>query len=210
MDVAALYVDPRGPYPALLGTEQCWTADRDARTYAGTDPVVAHPPCQLWVNLAAVNWKRYGRELPAWYPGGSDGGCFAAALDAVQARGGILEHPAGSHAWDAFGLAKPNVGWTLTVRRDLGVYWVCEVWQNAYGHRARKRTWLAYFGRRWPFELDWAREPGAAQIGRFDTTGRARNRAPKPVVAKRAASATPIAFAETLIALAQWSRGNKC
>ena len=33
--------------------------------------------------------------------------------------------------------------------------WVCQVAQAAYGHRARKLTWLLYGGRRLP-ELDWS------------------------------------------------------
>src|SRR5688572_1751517 len=57
-DVAALFVDPEGPYPGLVA--DCWDVARDARNYDGPLPVVAHPPCQLWVNLAAVNYKRYG------------------------------------------------------------------------------------------------------------------------------------------------------
>ena len=39
VDVAALYVDPRGPYPELLGPELCWDAERDARLYDGPHPV---------------------------------------------------------------------------------------------------------------------------------------------------------------------------
>lgn len=42
-DVAALYVDPRGPYPKLVA--EWYDAARDARTYEGPLPVVAHPPC---------------------------------------------------------------------------------------------------------------------------------------------------------------------
>lgn len=58
---------------------------------------------------------------------------------------------------------------------------------------------LLYCGKRAPFELNWDREPGTHQIGWFD-----RN---KPTLAKKAASATPRAFAEELIRLAEWSRG---
>ena len=107
--VAALFVDPRGPYPELLGAERCWDADRDARTYAGPWPVVAHPPCQLWVNFAALNFKRYGGEHNR---PGNDGGCFAAALAAVREFGGVLEHPAFSNAWEAHGLTRPPKGRT--------------------------------------------------------------------------------------------------
>lgn len=211
MNVAALFVDPNGPYPELIGRSLCWHESRDARTYglrcATTFPVVCHPPCQLWVNLAAVNWKRYGRKRPAWYPGGADGGCFASALRSVRTYGGVLEHPAGSHAWKHFDLpAIPNLGWwgggwRNTAPRPAGFgEWVCEVWQSAYGHRARKRTWLLYCGKRPPFELRWSRNPGTHQVGWFDRA--------KPTLSKREASATPRAFAEELIRLAEWSRGE--
>jgi hypothetical protein len=46
--VAALYIDRRGPYPALVGASMCWTRERDARAYEGPWPVVAHPPCGPW------------------------------------------------------------------------------------------------------------------------------------------------------------------
>jgi hypothetical protein len=226
MTVVALFVDAKGIYPEVLGAENCWDEKRDARTYAGPYPVVAHPPCHLWVNLAAVNYKRALNEpnrklvLPAWYPGGTDGGCFAAALAAVRRCGGVLEHPAGSHAWEAHGLFAPidtgaltptqvafgYSGWTncstFTEVNRYGsfgrLYWVCEVWQSAYGHGARKRTWLLYCGKRPPFELNWARKPGTHQCGWFDRK--------KPTLSKRLASATPVAFADTLTRLAEWSR----
>lgn len=85
--IAALFVTTGGCYFGLPDVDP-WDVTRDARLYAGPHPVVAHPPCQLWVNLAAVNWKRYRRELPAWYPDGGDGGCFASALASVRRWGG--------------------------------------------------------------------------------------------------------------------------
>lgn len=192
--IAALFVSPTGPYFGRPDVDP-WDEARDARAYNGDLPVVAHPPCQLWVNLAAVNWKRYGRQKPAWYQGGDDGGCFAAALRSVSRCSGVLEHPASSHAWAAFGLLRPvGIGWQYDARK-LG--WVCEVWQSAYGHRARKRTWLYYAGKQAPFELEWSRKPGTHQVGWFDRE--------KPTVGKREAYETPPAFAETLIALARHS-----
>jgi hypothetical protein len=85
--IAALFVEAGGRYFDIPNVDP-WDVARDARTYVGPHPVVAHPPCFLWVNLAAVNWKRYQRQLPAWYPGGSDGGCFESALASVRKWGG--------------------------------------------------------------------------------------------------------------------------
>lgn len=192
--VAALYVQTGGEYFGRQGVDP-WDEARDARLYRGPHSVVAHPPCQLWVNLAAVNWKRYGRQRPAWYPEGSDGGCFAAALEAVFHYGGVLEHPAFTHAWAEHGLPAPQgIGWTQVSGAPV---WVCEVWQSAYGHLARKRTWLVYHGSQPPFELRWNRDAGTHQVGWFD-----RN---KPTVSKRQADASPPAFADELLALAAWS-----
>ncbi len=206
--VAALFVDLSGPYPALVSKENCWDIARDARfarLYSGPHPVIAHPPCQLWVNLAAVNWKRYGRQKPAWYPGGTDEDCFASALANVRKYGGVLEHPAFTHAWSEHNLCPPQSGIWLTTSGGWFLagppefrYWVCEVWQSAYGHKARKRTWLLYCGSRPPFELNWAREPGECQIGWFD-----RN---KKTLSKRESSLSPLPFAQELVRLAQWSR----
>lgn len=154
--VAALYVDPRGYYPELVS--QWFDLARDARTYAGDLPVVAHPPCQLWVNFAALNFKRYGGEHNR---PGNDGGCFASALANVRRCGGVLEHPAFSKAWKAHGLTPPmGIGWVCTGPRE----WVCEVWQSAYGHPARKRTWLFYCGDV-PSEGNWTRPSGTHQVG---------------------------------------------
>lgn len=194
-NVAALFVETNGAYYGLDGVDP-WDVVRDARKYDGADPVVAHPPCFLWVNMAGVNWKRYQRERPAWYPGGTDGGCFASALASVRRCGGVLEHPASTHAWACFDLPRPKLGqWSLVA--DGYDEWVTEVWQSAYGHKARKRTWLFYCGTK-PPPLDWSRSPGTHQIGWFDRI--------KPTLSKKAASATPPAFRDALIALARGVR----
>ena len=75
MHLAALFVQPGGCYAGLSGID-AWPEQRDARRYPGPLPVVAHPPCQLWGAMAAVNYARWGgsHNMP-----GNDGGCFAAA-----------------------------------------------------------------------------------------------------------------------------------
>lgn len=190
--VAALFVQDDGCYAGRPDID-AWPEARDARRYAGLLPVVAHPPCQLWGPMAAVNFSRWGGEQNR---PGNDGGCFAAALAAVNRWGGVLEHPAGTRAWAAHGLTAPaGMGW----QRSMFGGWVCEVWQSAYGHRANKATWLYYNGKNPPHELRWARIIGTHQIGFQDQRGKARN---KPTLSKREANATPPAFQAELLRLA--------
>jgi hypothetical protein len=192
--VAALFVETDGAYYGLAGVDP-WDIVRDAREYPGPHPVVAHPPCQLWVNFAALNFKRYGGEHNR---PGNDGGCFASALASVRRWGGVLEHPASSNAWGKYGLLRPEPGMWLPMRGRLprgNRGWVTEVWQSAYGHKARKRTWLYFAGTRPPPALNWKREPGVAQVGWFDRI--------KPTLSKREASATPPPFRDLLISIAR-------
>lgn len=131
--IAALFVDPRGGYSVLPDVD-LWDEARDARLYAGPHPVVAHPPCSRWCRLAGLVEARWGHKR------GDDGGCFAAALAAVRAFGGVLEHPAYSDAWSAFDLPTPNRngGW----QRGSCGGWSAHVEQGRYGHAAKKATWL--------------------------------------------------------------------
>jgi hypothetical protein len=192
LKVAALFVANPGCYIGLPDVDP-WDVTRDARLYAGPHPVVAHPPCQLWVNFAALNFQRWGEEHNR---PGNDGGCFQSALASVRRWGGVLEHPASSKAWGRYGLTRPpGIGWTRGLS-DHPDEWVCEVWQSAYGHRARKRTWLYYRGSS-PPELNWARPRGDMQIGKFDRI--------KPTLYGPRASATPLAFRDVLLDLARRS-----
>lgn len=184
--IAALFVEPNGAYYGIPDVDP-WPESRDARLYPGPWPVVAHPPCQLWVNFAALNFARYGgeRNRP-----GNDGGCFASALASVRRWGGVLEHPAASNAWAAHGLSIPRGrGWQRCIDG-----WVAEVCQSAYGHRARKRTWL-YAVTPCPPVLDRRAPSGTAQVGWFDRI--------KPTLGKREASATPPAFRDLLLDIAR-------
>ena len=189
--VAALFVETDGCYAGIPWVD-LWDEARDARNYRGPYPVVAHPPCQRWGALAAANYKRWGGEHNR---PGNDGGCFLSALASVNRCGGVLEHPAKTRAWDAYGIEKPKkAGWSRS-----GEGWVCEVWQSAYGHRANKATWLYYKGENQPHGLRWGRPIGTHQIGFQDKRGKEAN---KPTLSKREANATPLAFRDELIKLA--------
>lgn len=145
--VAALFVETNGVYFGLPNVEP-WDRERDARTYAGPHPVVAHPPCK--------RWGRYATGAPCkpnQYRVGDDNGCFKAALDAVRMFGGVLEHPEASKAWAHFNLNAPprDGGW---IAADMIGGWTCCVYQGHYGHMAGKATWLYAHGLPLP-EMHW-------------------------------------------------------
>jgi len=147
--IAALYVETDGAYFGVAGVDP-WDENRDARSYKGPHPVVAHPPCQ--------RWGRYWHGAPNnphQFRLGEDGGCFAAALTAVRNYGGVLEHPAHSRAWEFFGIAKPEPGKGWAKADDFGG-WTCYVEQGHYGHVSRKPTWLYAAKVEFP-QLNWSK-----------------------------------------------------
>jgi hypothetical protein len=150
--IAALYVETDGCYYGLPDVDP-WDETRDARQYAGPYPVVAHPPCQRWGRF----WHGSTRK-PHQYKLGDDGGCFAAALEAVRTWGGVLEHPADSHAWKHFGIRPPerHKGWQYADDWVGCGGWTCYVEQGHYGHMSRKPTWLYAAHVDLP-ELNWTR-----------------------------------------------------
>ena len=192
--IAALYVLDGGPYFGIPGVDP-WPEGRDARTYAGPWPVVAHPPCARWCRLAGLVEARWGHKK------GDDGGTFAAALESVREFGGALEHPAYSDAWSAHGLNKPPTGgeWVSAGIGDPG--WTCYVEQGRYGHPARKATWLYAVAPDLP-ALRWGRAE------RYDAlVGWCGNHtAPddtRPRVGKDVASRSPAAFRDVLLEIAR-------
>jgi len=192
--VAALFVERGGVYYNLPGVDP-WDETSDVRLYDGPFPVVAHPPCNKWSPLAYINQKRI-----EGYRVGDDGGCFAAALTAVNRWGGVLEHPANSVAWKHHGLPKPERGLWL---EDEGAY-VTEVDQGAYGHRARKRTWLYLVSPLPPGELNW--EPAVSDVivsGFTHQPKGAHVAVEHRRVRPKEASRTPPAFRDVLISLAR-------
>lgn len=186
--IAALFVDADGAYSNHPDVD-AWDMRRNALNYHGFSPVIAHPPCSVWCQLAPLNQARYGRKI------GEDGGCFRHALESVRRFGGVLEHPAKSIAWNAFGLLRPIAGgW----QRALDGSWVCEVNQRAYGHPARKATWLyACVGR--PPALRWDDPAPEATVSFLTNHGGGSLRR----LSKKEARATSPAFRDALIQIAQ-------
>jgi len=201
--IAALYVETGGAYYGLPDVDP-WDEARDARTYPGPWPVVAHPPCERWGRMwFGSPWK----PDPGKYRLGDDGGCFEAALEAVRKWGGVLEHPEASHAWAAFGINKPprNGGW---ITADVHGGWTCCVEQGHYGHRARKMTWLYAVGCVLP-ALQWGGSGQRLDPVLLQTRGYeyARRSGITGSVGgkwkKRQRAATPIPFRDVLLAMAR-------
>lgn len=157
-EVVALYVEPRGPYPQLC--REWYDADRDARTYAGPWPVVAHPPCETWGRLRHFSTKDT-HDLALH------------AVAQVRRYGGVLEHPAESTLWKECGLPEPE-----GMFADFFGGRSYEIMQGDFGHAAPKRTWL-YAVRLGPcpFHL-----PRGGQQGRVERMTRfARKATPAPL-----------------------------
>lgn len=192
--IAALYVAKNGAY---FGLEQVdpWDEARDARLYDGPWPVVAHPPCSRWCRLAGLVEARWGHKK------GDDGGCFESALRAVRTWGGVLEHPAYTDAFAAYGLPFPRPG---SWQRTLCGGWVTHVEQGRYGHRAKKATWLYAHGVTILPSLDWQQTVGAALVSHCRNNTRADDTRPR--VSKSAASKTPERFRALLLEIAGSAR----
>lgn len=218
--IAALYIDPRGPYPAIEGVE-CWDESRDARLYSGPHPVVAHPPCGPWGRL---------RHLYR----GSEHDCAPRAVEQVRKWGGVLEHPAGSKLWEACDLPPPYDAseplpehsplwrkhndwplWKWGKPIDWAYGYTIALDQCEWGHVARKRTWLYLVGV--PHEAREVppypgREPTHWISGFRTSTGRspehyAKNGCAVPpgikVCSAQQRRRTPREFAEYLVRLAR-------
>lgn len=202
--VAALFVETGGVYFDAANVDP-WDEARDARKYAGPHPVVAHPPCQRWGRF----WHGSTRK-PHQYKLGDDGGCFAAALAALKRWGGVLERPAHSRAWEAFGLLKPKAGAGWQHDSEQGL-WVCYVEQGHYGHESRKPTWLIACGmqRSELPDLNWTR--GEQRLPQWMVERYGYEKARRiGVVAMvggkdktRIRNATPVAFRDALLDIAR-------
>lgn len=187
--VAALYVDPlRGPYMSIPGVSvwgwadarQSSFYDRDARTYAGPYPVVAHPPCGPW-----------GRFRRRYRGGEGAADCGPRAVAQVREWGGALEHPAGSKLWPVCGMPPPKAapdawgGWTLRLE------------QVDWGHPCRKPTWLYIVGTETIPPAPAHGEPTHCMVRLH------RNPHELPELPKRYRHLTPPAFAAWLVSVAR-------
>lgn len=126
-EVAVLFARSDSNYKHL-GACDVYDAERDARTYAGSLPVVAHPPCRAWGRFRALAKPRHDERYLAIF-----------AVHNVRTFGGVLEHPVASKLWEVAGLPQPG-------RRDQWGGFTLPILQSAFGHRADKPTLLYIVG----------------------------------------------------------------
>jgi hypothetical protein len=177
--VAALYVDPKGPYRDLVS--EWYDEKRDARTYRGPLPVVAHPPCGPWGKLA---WKTKGQSKEAGIH----------AVEMVRKFGGVLEHPVGSRLFETMGI--PTGNWEQRERRtdEYGGYTI-KIRQWDLGHRAEKETILYIVGTEYVPMLLAAQQMGGEE-----------RRVPVEHMTHLERRLTPAALALALAATASYAR----
>jgi len=125
--VAVLFAQRGSLYHDISGCD-VYDIDRDALSYFGSDPVIAHPPCRGWGGLRHMAKPRPGELDLAIY-----------SICECQRVGGVLEHPVRSALWQYMGLpVGPQVdvhgGFTLTIDQ----FW--------FGHLCQKRTNLYICG----------------------------------------------------------------
>jgi len=167
-----------------------YDSERDARTYQGPWPVVAHPPCRAWGALRFFSKPKKGERALAIF-----------ALRQVRKYGGVLEHPAASRLWPRCGLPKPGRGF------DRYGGWTLGINQWEFGHRAKKPTLLYIVGCNPDSIPSLPLKLGTAEYVIGDV-GRAATGTKRPEVSKAEREHTPLSLAEWLMELA--IRCTKC
>lgn len=185
MSIAVLFARSDSIYKTLPGTD-VYDAERDARTWPGGVPLIAHPPCRAWGGLSFFAKPREDEKaLAPW------------AIGQIRQFGGVLEHPGASKLWPVMGLPAPGNrqvdafgGWTLPISQ----FW--------FGHRAEKKTLLYIVGCR-PADIpDLPMKLGTATHVIGDS-GRASLGNKRPEVSKAEREHTPHELALWLVELAR-------
>lgn len=185
-EVAILFARKDSIYKALPGCD-VYDIDRNAMTFPGGLPIVAHPPCRAWGRLRHFAKPRPGeKELALW------------AIDQIRTWGGVLEHPATSTLWHEKNLP-------LGADRDEWGGFTLSVDQFWWGHKARKRTWLYVCGvapseiPAMPIRLDAVTHV----VNLFSKVRKQKGRYHRPEITKAEREATPPDLARWLVELAK-------
>lgn len=179
MIVSVLCVSTNSIYKTFPSVE-CYDKNRDVRTFDGSTPVVAHPPCRAWSAFCAHQAKPQ--------PGEKELGPLC--VDFVRQCGGVLEHPAYSRLWTHCGLPLPG-------EPEQDGVWSMAVNQAWFGDCRTKRTWLLFSG----VDRDSVNVP----FRLHDSHGDRRR---WQVMSKTQRAATSLAMAAWLVGLARMAAVN--
>ncbi|PCJ11958.1 MAG: hypothetical protein COB04_18450 [Gammaproteobacteria bacterium] len=134
LSVAVLCARDDSIYKSLPGCD-VYDKARDANTYAGNLPIVAHPPCRGWGRL---------RKQAKPVAGELDLARFT--IREIRKWGGVLEHPECSSLWNDQSLPPHGLDDKGDIVFDRHGGFTLVVDQFWWGHLARKRTWLYICG----------------------------------------------------------------
>jgi len=124
--ISALFVRKDSIYKEL-GLD-CWDLERNAKLFKGSNPVICHPPCGQWGRL---------RGLASVDPEQKELAFFA--IEKIRKNGGVLEHPESSQLFLGDILPVPG-------QYDKFGGFSMKINQSYFGHPARKRTYLYFYG----------------------------------------------------------------
>jgi hypothetical protein len=175
--IAVLCAAKNSIYKKIEGVE-VYDEARDARTFKGGMPIVAHPPCRAWSAYCSHQAKPEPgeRALGPW------------CVSQLKRYGGVLEHPAYSRLWDELGLPRPG-------ERPINGLWSMKVKQSWWGDKRSKNTWLLFAG------LELSDLPEIP----FRLHDPSMDREQWNKMSKKQRAATPEAFARWLVEVARLS-----
>lgn len=186
-DIDVLFTMEPSIYDTLT-PGRTWGISRNAITWPGGNPIIAHPPCRAWSRMRGLSKApKEEKYLAIW------------AIEQVRTWGGVLEHPAHSTLWGEMDLPLGN---DIDKWNGFSIY----VEQSWYGHLCKKPTWLYIAGihrNKLP-----ALTPNFMAITHTISTPPKNQHGNRPKNGKKELpkslrSATPIGFARLLIEIAE-------
>lgn len=112
--ITVLCVEENSVYQILQGFDP-YPASRNAYTFTGNNPIIAHPPCAQWSKLKGMAYTNAEEKDLAFF-----------WLEKVQKNTGIFEHPVGSSFFREAGI-KPTISidqswWGFPARKPTALY----------------------------------------------------------------------------------------
>lgn len=184
-----LFTDKDSIYKKL--GQNCYDITRDARTYQGSDTIIAHPPCRHWGML-----KQFATPAP------NEKELAIMAIKLIETNGGIIEHPKSSALWKTMNIPLPGKETTPDKFTIL-------IWLSWFGYKAKKSTLLYIVGctqKQLP-EIPISFDTITHTVGRsIPVTSGKRT---KKEVSKKERSQTPELLAKWLIKVSEIITDNK-